>query len=146
MGSFLCKQTVRWPPGRCVAVLVRSVGLALVTNGRSHQILGRYLLACGSDTALTPAGIWAVGRPIAPPKRNKWGPRLTWGGESSLAVGTLPLSATSQPSEIVTSMEWCIPVHHSPLRAVGIALGASGLSSSGQKKGCDILEAARLCG
>lgn len=66
MESVLCKRPVRWSPGCCVAVRACSVGLALVMNGWSHQILGWYLLRCGGETALMPAGTGAVGRPIAP--------------------------------------------------------------------------------
>lgn len=44
-----------------------------------------------------------------------------------------------QPPEMVTRREQRVPVPHAPLLAMW------GLSPSGQEKGWDILEAARLC-
>jgi len=58
---------------------------------------------------------------------------LCVGGELVVSGDVTP-GATSQPCEVVTRTERQIPVHHAPLLAAGIALGASGLSSSGQKK------------
>lgn len=124
-----CVRTLRGSPGCCVAAHV---------IGRSHQISGWNLPGCSGDATLMPAGVWAVGRPVAPPEHCNWGQRSVWRG----ITPKYHLTA-ARDRDVYGTAYSC--TSRSTITA-GVAFGASGLSSSGQKKGCDILEAARLCG
>lgn len=90
---------------------------------------------------------WALGHGEAePPSPSTISRNHAECGEGNwLLVGMSPPSATLQPPEVVTRREQRVPVPHAPLLAVGAALAPSGLLPSGQEKGWDILEAARLC-